>query len=252
MIVIGLGTGRSGTASLAKLLNAQHDALCFHEMNPSAVRFAGTPRPILNGIDEYQRILDGGDPSMVTVDLSRRVSAEAYDSLRRMKRVKLIGDIALYYLTYVEAIARHNPNVRFICLRRDVDSTVRSWMKKTQIRRWPSASVADRIHSVITRQPYYESSNFWMEHDGTKWLKDPVWDKCFPKMEAASKTDAIRKYCEYYYAEAERIEAKLGERFKFVETNQLDDRSYQPELLRFVGVRDADQVLTDAHIHQSD
>src|SRR5882672_2759331 len=130
MIVIGLGTGRSGTASLAKLLNAQHDALCFHEMNPSSVRFTGTPRPIL----------DGGDPSMVTVDLSRRVSAEAYDSLRRMKRVKLIGDIALYYLTYVEAIARHNPNVRFICLRRDVESTVKSWMKKTTIRRWPSAS----------------------------------------------------------------------------------------------------------------
>ena len=252
MIVIGLGTGRSGTASLAKLLNAQHDALCFHEMNPSSVRFAGTPRPILNAIDEYQRILDGGDSSMVTVDLSRRVSAEAYDSLRRMKRVKLIGDIALYYLTYVEAIARHNPNVRFICLRRDVDSTVQSWMKKTQIRRWPSAAVGDRIRSVITRQPYYESSNFWMEHDGTKWIRDPVWDKCFPKFEAGSKTEAIRKYCEYYYAEAERISVKLGERFKFVETNQLNDRSYQPELLRFVGIADTDQVFTDAHIHQSD
>ena len=61
MIVIGLGTGRSGTASLAKLLSAQHDAFCFHEMNPSCVRFSGTPRPILNVIDEYQAILDGGD-----------------------------------------------------------------------------------------------------------------------------------------------------------------------------------------------
>src|SRR5258708_30348502 len=121
-------------------------------------------------------------------------------------------------------------------------------MKKTQISRWPSASVADRIRSVITRQPYYESSNFWMEHDGTKWMKDPVWDKCFPKMEASSKTEAIRKYCEYYYAEAERIAAKLGERFKFVETNQLNERSYQPELLRFVGDRKSTRLNSSHQI----
>src|SRR5258706_2574641 len=123
MVVIGLGTGRSGTASLAKLLNAQHDALCFHEMNPSSVRFAGTPRPILNGIDEYQRILDGGDPSMVTVDLSRRGSAAAYYSPRPVKRGKLIGDIALCYLTHVAGNARHNSDVRLIFLRRDVQSS---------------------------------------------------------------------------------------------------------------------------------
>jgi hypothetical protein len=132
----------------------------------------------------------------------------------------------------VETIARHNPNVRFICLRRDVDSTVQSWMKKTQIRRWPSAAVGDRIRSVITRQPYYESSNFWMEHDGTKWMKDPVWDKCFPKFDAASKTEAIRKYCDITIRKRSAFR-KTRERFKFVETDQLNDRSYQPELLRF-------------------
>src|ERR1051326_3851404 len=102
MIVIGLGSGRSGTASLAKLLNAQSDALCFHEMNPAAVRFSGTPRPFLNAIDEFQVIIDGGDPRMLTVDLSRAVSARTYDELSNMKQVRLIGDIAFYYLDYVE------------------------------------------------------------------------------------------------------------------------------------------------------
>jgi hypothetical protein len=99
MIVIGLGTGRSGTASLAGLLKAQSDSLCFHEMNPSVVRFAGTPRPFINTIDEFQAILDGGDPAMLTVDLSRSVSASAYDELSRMQRVRLIGDVAFYYLS---------------------------------------------------------------------------------------------------------------------------------------------------------
>lgn len=251
MIVIGLGTGRSGTASLAKLLNAQRDALCFHEMNPSCVRFSGTPRPILNSIDEYQAILDGGDPSMLTVDLGRPVVARAYDELCKMPRVRLIGDIAFYYLSYVEAIAARNPNVRFLCLRRDIDQTVASWMNKSSIPRWRSKRLADRIGAWITRAPFHESRNFWMEHDGSRWQPDPVWDKCFPKFDAASKPEAIRKYCEFYYAEAERLAPRLESVFRFVDTEGMKGRDYQAGILSFVGVPAEEHVFTDAHIHQS-
>jgi hypothetical protein len=251
VIVIGLGTGRSGTASLAKLLNAQHDALCFHEMNPSCVRFADTPRPILNTIDEYQAILDGGNPSMLTVDLGRPVAARAYDQLCKMRRVRLIGDIAFYYLNYVEAIAARNPNVRFLCLRRDIDETVASWMNKSRIPRWRSKRLADRIGAWITREPFHDSRNFWMEHDGSRWQLDPVWDKCFPKFEAASKPEAIRKYCEFYYAEAERLAPKLRGVFRFVDTKSMTHQHYQADILSFVGVPAEEHVFTDAHIHQS-
>ena len=251
MIVIGLGTGRSGTASLAKLLNAQHDSLCFHEMNPSCVRFFGTPRPILNTIDEFQTIIDGGDPSMLTVDLARGVAARAYDHLRTMKRVRMLGDIAFYYLSYVERIAEHNCNVRFLCLRRDIDETVQSWMNKSSIERWRSKRIADRLASWITREPFHESRNFWMNHDGTQWALDPVWDKCFPKFEAPSKHEAIRKYCEYYYEEAERLAPKLRDCFRFVDTDRMNQPDYQTEVLDFIGIARGAQVLTDAHIHQS-
>jgi hypothetical protein len=251
MIVIGLGTGRSGTASLAKLLNAQPGALCFHEMNPSCVRFFGTPRPILNTIDEFQAILDGGDTSMLTVDLSRRVSAMTYERLCSLPRLQLIGDIAFYYLGYVDAIAERNPNVRFICLRRNEDQTVESWMRKSMLTRWRSKRVADRVAAWITRQPFYESHNFWMEHDGKRWLKDPVWDKCFPKFEAVSKRDAIHSYWQYYYQAADELHRRFPERFRIVDTNALDDPATQREILKFCGVPAGELVLTDAHIHRS-
>jgi hypothetical protein len=232
-------------------LNAQHDSLCFHEMNPSCVRFFGTPRPILNSIEEFQAIVDGGDPSMLTVDLSRGVAAKAYDRLCKMKRVRMLGDIAFYYLSYVEQIAAHNPNVRFLCLRRDIDETVESWMNKSAIERWRSKRIADRIASWITRQPFQESRNFWMNHDGSQWALDPVWDKCFPKFEAASKPEAIRKYCEYYYEEAERLAPRLPGVFRFVDTDQMNESNYQSDILGFIGLAPGEQVLTDAHIHQS-
>lgn len=251
MIVVGLGTGRSGTSSLAKLLSAQHDAVCFHEMSPAVVRFSGTPRPILNTINEFQAIVDGGDPSMLTVDLSRQVSARTYDQLCNMRRVRMIGDIAFYYLNYVELILERNQDVRFICLKRDKEETVESWMRKSSVGRWRSKRLADRLSSVITREPFYESRNFWMEHDGREWLKDPVWDKCFPKFNATSKPEAIRKYWDYYYEAAERLAARFQREFRIVPTDKLNTPATQREVLEYCEIAAPERVLTDAHAHRS-
>lgn len=250
MIVIGLGTGRSGTASLAKLINSQRDALCFHEMNPSCARFEGAPQPILRTIDEFQTIVEGGDPSMLTVDLSRGVAARAYERLCRMSRVRLIGDIAFYYLTYVEQIAARNPEVRFVCLRRDRQATIRSWLAKSAIRRWPSKRVADRLSAWITRTPYYTARNFWMEHDGSRWARDEVWDKCFPKFPGPTREEAIGQYWDYYYEEAEKLARALPQAFRIVDTEQINTPAGQSALLDFCGVPPEEQVAVDAHIHK--
>lgn len=145
MIVIGLRAGRSGTASLTKLLNAQHDGLCFHEMNPSCVRFSGTPRPILNTIDEYKAILGGCDPSMLILDLNQRVMASGYDELCKILRLRVIGNIVFYYLSYVEAIAGRSRNARFLCLRRNIEKTMASSMNKLRVSQRPSEYLADRL-----------------------------------------------------------------------------------------------------------
>jgi len=249
MIVIGLGSGRCGTASLAKLLSDQPRAHCFHEMNPSCVRFAGTLRPILSAVDEFQAILDRGDPRMLTVDFSRPVVAGAYERLSSLCEVRLIGDVAFYYLTYVEAIAAHNGNVCFICLRREREKTVESWMHKTQIPRWRSKRIADRLTSLIVRTPYYDETNFWMEHNGSRWKKDEVWDKCFPKFDATSKREAIGQYWDAYYCEAERLEARLDGRFQIFDTDALNSRSGQDRILAFCGIPEAGRCYTEAHIH---
>lgn len=251
MIVIGLGSGRSGTASLAHLLNSQKNAICFHEMNPSCVRFYGTPKPVLNTIDEYQAILDDGEPSMLTVDLGREVAAQTYEQLVQRDKVSLIGDIAFYYLSYVDQIVERNGNVRFICLKRDKAATVNSWIKKSEISRWPSKRIADRLASWITREPYYDSRNYWMDHDGTRWQHDPIWDKCFPKFPGPDKKQAIEQYWDYYYETAEELESRHSECFRIVETVQLEDKAFQADILAFCGISAPDHIYTDAHKHKS-
>jgi len=250
MIVIGLGSGRCGTASLAKLLNAQHGAAVFHEMSPSNVRFSGTPRPILNAIEEFQAILDGGDPSMLTVDLSRDVSVRRYEQISGMQSFSMIGDIAFYYLTYVDMIASRFPNVRFICLKREKKATVRSWMQKSSLGYWRSKYIGERISAALTREPFTDSRNFWMLHDGTKWRLDPVWDKCFPKFPGPTKKEAIEQYWDYYYKEAEVLAARHPDVFRIVASDDVDDRQCQVRLLEFCGVDRGQHVYTDARIHR--
>ncbi len=252
MLIIGLGTGRSGTKSLAAFLNAQKQACCFHELNPYPVRFATTPRPILNTVDELQAILDGGDPSLVTAGLPDPNTARAYDRLCQMHDLKLVGDIALYYLPYVERIARHNAGVRFICMRRDIEETVRSFAIRITGTTWRSKIVADFLYALITGIKPKPDRNPWMAHDGTQWKIDHVWDKCYPKFEAKDRIDAIRMYCRYYYAEAQNLADRLGGRFRFVDLPDLNKPGVQADILNFAGVDPADHVYLDVHENKTE
>lgn len=252
MILIGLGSGRTGTASLAHLISSQRGAICFHEMNPTGAVFEGNPQPILNGIREFQKILNGGDKRLLALDYSRPASVATYDALQTMTHIRIIGDIAFYYLRYVDDILRITGDVRFVCIKRDKAETVESWMKKSSLNRWKSLWVADRLRSLIVRTPFYKSKNFWQDHDGSVFQPDPVWDKTFPKFEADTKREAIGKYWDYYYTEAERLAAKHPDHFRIYQVESMSNRAGQADILRFIGIEDSDMVLTDAvHRHKS-
>jgi hypothetical protein len=252
MVVIGLGSGRSGTASLSNLINEQPDSVCFHELNPACVKFEGTPQPVLNTVREFRAIVEGGDPRMLSVDFTRPVAERRYRDLLQMSKVRVIGDIAHYYLRYVEDIHRADPQVRFVCLVRDREATIRSWIGKMAIRRWPSRWVADRISSLIMRAPFHRARNHWIEHDGSRWMPDPVWDKCFPKYPANGLREALEQYYDEYYRRAAVLAERLPERFMVVRTESLGADAGQGAILDFLGYPPDGRVVANAHVHRSD
>lgn len=251
MIMIGLGAGRTGTASLSKLINSQKDSICFHELNPTCAVFDGNFAPIRNTINEFKTLVEGGDVNELTVDYSRKVSVEMFSQLKQQGKPAIIGDIAYYYLKYVKKINQLNNSVKFVCLYRDKKDNVESWIRKTTINRWPSLWLADRLHSLITRTPFYKELNFWQNHDGSRWKLDPVWDKTFPQFEADSKKAAIEKYWDYYYEEAEKLAIDLPDCFIIIKTEELSTASGQKKTLSHLGVEECDMVLLDnCHIHK--
>lgn len=221
-------------------------------MNPSGAVFSGNPQPHLNAISEFASILRGGDRTRLSVDYSRPASVVTYEKLQQMQQVNLIGDIAYYYLSYVDDLLQIAPECVFVCIRRDREQTISSWLKKSAIKRWPSLWLADRLKSWLTRTPFYTEYNYWQVHDGSRWKQDPVWDSCFPKFEAASKKEAIGMYWDYYYLEAEKLQQRHPDRFRVFDVTELSNPEGQKRILLFIGIPGDDMVYGgDVHLHSS-
>lgn len=185
-LVIGLGSGRCGTQSLAHLLDKQSAAKVYHERVDHEIRWHGSEQEIQTFLDE----------------------AVAQDEFQ------LIGDVAFYYLPYVEAILAYQPKVKFICLQRDCTETVVSYMQKT------------------------EDRNHWMEHDGRVWQLSR-WDECYPKYAVPDKKSALTLYWYDYYFTATRLQALYPQQFQLFPMTALNSKAGQHAILAFLGIPEA-------------
>ena len=235
MIIIGLGSGRCGTRSLASLLNAQPDTVCFHEVNPSCMAWTGTDRTVLSMLEEFRAVLAGG-PRQITVDLATRRRAEQLQRLRSLEVVRAIGDVASYYLPYAPMLAEM-PDVRMPVLRRDRAATVASFVEVMRIRRGPIRTVIDGVATLLRRRPYRRFRNHWVEHDGRRWQRSAKFDKCFPKFQADTLEDAVGQYWDLYYRTAGELAAKYPKKIRIFEVDELNMQSGQRALLEFCGLR---------------
>jgi hypothetical protein len=250
-VVIGLGSGRSGTASLTSLIDQQTGGICFHEMNPAGAVFSGNPQPHLNAATEFRELVRGGDRARLSIDYSRPSSVQTYEKLQGIGELNLVGDIAYYYLNYVDDLLQLVPECIFLCIRRDREQTVASWLKKSSIKRWRSLWLADRLKAWLTRTPFYTEYNYWQEHDGSRWKQDPVWDSCFPKFETDSKEEAIGLYWDYYYLEADRLQRKHPDSFKIFDVEDLGNPEGQKRILTFIGLAEDRMVCSEElHLHR--
>lgn len=131
-----------------------------------------------------------------------------------------VGDVAFYYLPYVDLLRKHfSFQLKLFALKRDREETINSYMKKTKNR------------------------NHWYNHDGIKWKKDPVWDKCYPKFDEKDKYKAIGLYWDYYYKVVEEKGIKV---FEYKEV--LNNEEHQYNFLKYL---DVENPRTNTNIHMN-
>lgn len=107
-LIIGFGTGRSGTTSLSAFLNAQERTYVLHE---------GRLEP---KIPANPFAWEGDEEHVIQWIAGLLETNSDYD---------WIGDIGMYYINYVDAILERWPNARFICMQRAQKEVVQSYLK---------------------------------------------------------------------------------------------------------------------------
>ena len=194
-LIIGLGTGRCGTNSLQTLLSKQPNCTCFHEHRP---------RP-------------NWDNDEVTV-------TEKIKYLMTLWQ-KYVGDVGMYYLPYVDFLMDKYPDCKFVCLKRDKEQTVQSFMKKTPER------------------------NHWMPNNG-EWKKDPNWDQCFPKYDVERKLEALETYWDDYYDRSEKYADKYPRNFKIFKIEDLNNEKQVDRILNFCKF-EKKNIVTNLRLNKS-
>ena len=220
-IIIGCGTGRSGTHSLSALFNKQLNTIVYHELEPKEMQWEGAEEFIKKIIGYFQKSLANNTPLNALKQLSRGNIVYSY------RELKFIGDIGFYYLPYTDLIMTLDPRIKMICIERDQQSTVQSYLRKTRTVRKKKIGEILTVSKIIDR-------NHWIEHNGKKWKLDELWDKCYPKYDVKTKVEALNKYWEDYHALSSKFQLKYPNRFKVFPINNLNSIKGQKSILTYL------------------
>ncbi|RMF07343.1 MAG: hypothetical protein D6762_07755 [Candidatus Neomarinimicrobiota bacterium] len=228
-IIYGCGTGRSGTHSLCQLLNQQPHTLVFHELDPDRMAWEGAESTVLDLLNFYQRSLETRTPvrELKAYPRGRRELESFQGPLNR------IGELAFYYLPYVPLLFKKDPRIQVVCLERDEEATVQSYLKKTYTVR------KQKILGPITFRRTIDR-NHWVIHQGKIWTRDPRWDSCYPKYDCSTKEEALHRYWQDYHRQSLALEQEYPGRFKVFPLEALNTEEGQREILDWIGIPTAE------------
>jgi len=192
-LVFGIGSGRCGTASLAYLMSQQESTHSSHELFP-----------VLKWSD---------DMSTLTYKWTLMDhQSHLFDT---------VFDTGTYYLNYVQSLingwnnheyAKERYNLKFVCLKREKEATVKSFLEK-----------------------FKRQNNNPLQNHNDASLVTNEWDLAFPKYDGVSLREAVENYYDDYYDIAEQFQKHNPEIFKIFDTEDLNSQQGVSSILSFVG-----------------
>jgi len=131
-IIIGLGSGRSGSSSITNLLNSQKDSHIAHEAPP--------------------RMGWSQDHNRLAVHMRR------FNILRQYHG--FVGDVSHWWLPYAEQMLEQDVNICFVAMQRNKEATVNSYLK---IKGYQGNNKSGAINHWIEHDGTFFEKNIWDE-----------------------------------------------------------------------------------------
>lgn len=203
-IVLGLGPGQCGLNLLAEILAKQ-----------SSSEVTLEERPLLPWPRSESSLTGPDSLSPIRQRLNRwKFKRHGY----------LIGDVASFYLPYVEEVIEACPSIRIVCLERPIEEICAAFCRQL-----------DQMFSVPT--------DHWSTVPALGWHHDPIWSQIYPKYDSYDRNTGLIRYCTEYYVRARSLQRQFPTHFQIVDTEILTTREGVRQVLSFLNIPEEKQVL---------
>jgi len=201
MVVLGLGTGRSGSMTMASLLGTIAGAKSTHE----------NPVPIF------------WDPHPQQVEFH----------LRRLRLVSaffpIVADCSGWWINLIETVCQALPTTRVIGVYRETEACVRSWSKNLI-----------KVHAPRFNPWAMPHNGIWLPYRddlGVPHFELPENAREDPD---AARESMIRRYVTDYNNRLKALAERMPERMLLLRTEELSEPSTLREISQFLGLRIAE------------
>ena len=219
-IILGIGTGRSGTLAFSKLLNQQAHTKITHE----------------NGRCNNLEWSDAGNFNLAAELANKRIEKIINSNMNSFQKNLFIGDIALWYLPYVEKMlsivdnysTKENTslhyNIKIIALKRDKADCINSFI--SWFSQWDHFPWIENHLRPLTKFKNHNFDNCYPRYDWTQG-KPPskeTFDYLTIKMGA-------EKYYDDYYNQVDKLIEKYPSQIKLVDSYAILNNDREKEKL---------------------
>lgn len=221
-IVVGMGTGRSGTHSLADLLNGHPDIKATHE------------KCGLGWVEDLA------------------IPIKAITTMSNACSEAIVADVGFYWLDYVDSILEVHLGAKFICLKRDKEDVVNSYMRTGSFamhHRLMEGAFGRDLYRLCDHVTQEELDN--MDKATKDWV-EATWKLAVPYDIIDNTPEGIknrREWFSYYWEEYNKDAEKWQEKYpdSFVVYDMLialNTEEGRHKLFNFIGIVPDKESLT--------
>ena len=90
------------------------------------------------------------------------------------------------------------------------------------------------LRILLFRKKY---KNHLINHEGKKWQKDYLLDKCYPKFKVETLNEAINQYIDFYYNNVKMFEKEISKNFKTFYSDELKSKYGRKKIYNFMELK---------------
>ena len=207
MIIFGLSSSRKEAKKVHTFLNKQN-GFCFDfESDISSMSWKNSENIVMNRVQFLEKKL--------------------YDNtVKNNNHNNIVGEVAFYFLPYVELLINNFPYIKFICTKKNRKNTYNDIVSDIKT----NNSILSRL--FLWKKQY---KNHWLDHNGTTWERDHLLDKCYPTFKEQSLKISINKYIELYNVTIKNLSKKYPNNLAVFYSDEISSDYGKQKVLSFLG-----------------